>query len=141
MGGTPQTPSLPALIPMDFSVFLRKTQLWEDGAAWGLTHLSPGTTSKEPGEEGGHLCALCTDAAPWLLCTSFWISQRLSPKIVLNGRVSCRDAHLWLVNGAGWQEQTSRGGSVSARACQSAAARRSRLLARCFTCHERALVT
>lgn len=99
------------------------------------------TTSKEPGEEGGHLCALCPDAAPWSLCESFWISQRLSPRIVLNGRVSCRGAQLWLVNGAGWQEQTSRGGSVSALARQSAAARRRRLLVRCFTCHERALVT
>lgn len=28
----PQTPPLPVLIPMDFGVFLSKTQLWEDGA-------------------------------------------------------------------------------------------------------------
>lgn len=32
LGGIPQTPSLPALILMDFGVFLVRTQLWEDGA-------------------------------------------------------------------------------------------------------------
>lgn len=43
--------------------------------------------------------ALVTLILPQSLCTSaFWVSQGVSPKIILlNGRVSCRSAHLWLL--------------------------------------------
>lgn len=94
--------------------------------------------------EGGTSAPFALMLSPWSLCTSaFWVFQCLSLKIILNGRASCRDAHLRLVIPG---DERGRNRRVRVGAWLSWLAKEpwpggTAFFGWCSTCHERALVT